>query len=46
MSDAGLKFPQRQGPLQELILESDPQKLPEGVYLSNREPLYEGKTHE
>jgi hypothetical protein len=31
MSDAELKFPQWQGPLQELILEFDPQKLPEKI---------------
>jgi hypothetical protein len=31
MSDGELKFPQWQGPLQELILEFDPQKLPEKI---------------
>jgi hypothetical protein len=31
MSDVELKFPQWQGPLQELILEFDPQKLPEKI---------------
>ena len=31
MSDAELKFPEWQGPLQELILEFDPQKLREKI---------------
>ena len=31
MSNAELKFPQWQGPLQELILEFDPQKMPEKI---------------
>jgi hypothetical protein len=31
MSNAELKFPQWQGPLQELILEFEPQKMPEKI---------------
>ena len=31
MNDAELKFPQWQGPLQQLILEFDPEKLPEKI---------------
>ena len=31
MSNAELKFPQWQGPLQKLILEFDPQKMPEKI---------------
>ena len=32
MSNAELKFPQWQGPLQELILEFDPQKMPGKIH--------------